>query len=622
VTFPVEKPPPLPPRLRRGRGLWRRPSLKGLFRGPLLGKELRASSRRPRTYLLRLGYLLALGLYAVLVWHEQVSGLGGLANQNAHIQSSRAAEAGKEIILSITIFQAIVAPVLAAMLASNVIAGELTGRTLSVLMATPLSLRRIVTEKVLASTSQVLWLLAASLPLMALVRVFGGVPWWYVFWSVALTLAISFFAASMAALYSVRCRNAWMATMHALIYMVVILGVLSVVAMMASAMILTSPIAAISPVVVLVAISREMMNPGGLLLANIMPPLSCAVTVAFSGVAIRRAATHLAVIETEPPLGEENYNTHWRDPLIAHKSLAELKKASPDRWRSRKMQAKISAADPIITGSPIIWREQRRRVMQNRGMLILTTALPIGMLLPFYVIFLLSGLYRSPSGHIAPVVIVMLTSLLLTAVLAATSISTERQGRTWAILFTAPWGPGRVLRDKLLGVLMRTRLLWAILGVHMVIFVVTWHLHWALPLLLAVVAAGASLLICGLAFYASTRARSVPAVLAATFVVLVAMWVVLPALAPTVFSLLGPRSDELHAVLQLPRSMNPVVQAIALTRGASTDGLAVSWPLLGSASRLLSPAEASMLVLGTASLNVAAGLLLLWRASRRCMKTL
>ena len=86
MTYLPQRPPPFR-RQRSGMdwaGLAKAPSL---LRGPLLGKELRVSSRRRRTYLLRAGYLLMLGLYAVLVWQAAVSSLGGA------YQASRTAEA-------------------------------------------------------------------------------------------------------------------------------------------------------------------------------------------------------------------------------------------------------------------------------------------------------------------------------------------------------------------------------------------------------------------------------------------------------------------------------------------------------------------------------------------------
>ena len=165
--------------------------------GPIFDKELRTSSRRKRNYVLRFAYLAILTVFVVLVWSSMVKLRGGGA-----YRISRMSEAGLAIITTIIVFQFIATQFIAVVMLSTAISDEIYNRTLGVLMTTPINSFQIVMGKLFSKLLQLILLLSVSLPLLAIVRVFGGVPWDYVLSSLCITLTAVIFAGSLSLYFS------------------------------------------------------------------------------------------------------------------------------------------------------------------------------------------------------------------------------------------------------------------------------------------------------------------------------------------------------------------------------------------------------------------------------------
>ena len=182
--------------------------------GPIFGKELRVSSRRRRNYCLRSFYLLFLGVFIALIWVQEVRYRG----INASYSISQMARAGSNIIMFIVWFQFCAAQLVAGITLSTAISDEIYNRTLGVLMTTPVTSFQIVVGKLLSKLLQVIILLAIAFPLLAVIRVFGGVPWDYLLSSLCITLTTVIFVGSVSMFFSIFNRRA---------YLVIILTVLS-----------------------------------------------------------------------------------------------------------------------------------------------------------------------------------------------------------------------------------------------------------------------------------------------------------------------------------------------------------------------------------------------------------
>ena len=182
--------------------------------GPIFDKELRVASRRRRNYVLRSAYVLLLTAFIAIVWFASVD-YRSLSVQ----QTAAMAEAGKYVISTITTFQFLALQLLAIALLSTAISDEVYHRTLGPLMSTTITSSQIVLGKLLGRLAQLVMLLAISLPLLAIVRVFGGVPWDYIVSSLAITLTAALFAASVSLFFSIRDRRSYMVILRAALFL-------------------------------------------------------------------------------------------------------------------------------------------------------------------------------------------------------------------------------------------------------------------------------------------------------------------------------------------------------------------------------------------------------------------
>jgi len=172
--------------------------------GPIFDKELRVSSRRKRNYTLRLIYVILLTFFIAIVWLSVVKSEGSSA-----YQKSRMALAGKTIVTTIVMFQFFATQIIAVIMLSTSISDEIYHRTLGLLMTTPIGSFQIVMGKLFSKLLQIILLLAITLPLLAIVRIFGGVPWNYVLSSLCITLTAVIFAGSFSLYFSINDRRAY-----------------------------------------------------------------------------------------------------------------------------------------------------------------------------------------------------------------------------------------------------------------------------------------------------------------------------------------------------------------------------------------------------------------------------
>ena len=156
--------------------------------GPILDKELRVTSRRRRYFVLRVVYLALLVLILAMVWADQIR-----YNQPSVMTVSRMAFAGQVLTSFVVWFQFIGLQVVAVILLSTAISEEIYHKTLGVLMTTPITAVQIVMGKLLSRLWQLMLLLGISLPVLAMVRVFGGIPWGFLATGLSLTLCTVLF---------------------------------------------------------------------------------------------------------------------------------------------------------------------------------------------------------------------------------------------------------------------------------------------------------------------------------------------------------------------------------------------------------------------------------------------
>jgi ABC-type transport system involved in multi-copper enzyme maturation permease subunit len=138
-------------------------------------KELRGRVRGRRAFVVLTFYLLFLGLFA---WAWE------LVAERAYVQTAAlqggsgafaSSQVGQEVFGALVLVETLLVVFLAPAFTSGAISLEREKQTLDMLTATPISSLAIVVGKLLSALAYVFLLIAASIPLTAIVFVFGGV---------------------------------------------------------------------------------------------------------------------------------------------------------------------------------------------------------------------------------------------------------------------------------------------------------------------------------------------------------------------------------------------------------------------------------------------------------------
>ncbi len=87
------------------------------------------------------------------------------------------------------------------------ISGEKERHTFDIMMTTSMSPFSIIAGKVMTAVVQGMFFVVASMPVMALSFIIGGMSWAYLFWFLGIALLVSFFSASIGILCSSLCKR-------------------------------------------------------------------------------------------------------------------------------------------------------------------------------------------------------------------------------------------------------------------------------------------------------------------------------------------------------------------------------------------------------------------------------
>jgi hypothetical protein len=176
------------------------------------------------------------------------------------------------------------------------------------------------------------------------------------------------------------------------------------------------------------------------------------------------------------------------------------------------------------------------------------------------------------------IIIYLGLSSLLTALMAATSITVEKESRALVLLLTAPLSDAAIILAKASGVLRRAAPTLVMLGIHLAGMAVLGMLHWAGACLLALLAIWLIAFLGGMGMYFSSRMRTSSSAVVATVGVCLGLWVAAPAVATAL-------PGEWGYARPLLQVCNPGVQMSVIVRattelraGSRAADLDFEWP--------------------------------------------
>jgi len=428
--------------------------------GPIFGKELRVTSRRKRSYALRVAYLGLLLLSLLMVYaSEGRRYYGGIAQQAQH-----QAELGAEFFTVFSMFCIFAMGLIAPVLTSTSIGSEKLAKTLPVLMMTPISTWQIVTGKLLSRLLAALTLMGLSLPVLALVRLLGGVELEQMIAVLCLCTSFALSSAAIGLLYSTYINRAYAVILLAyatqlFLYMFVpmIVALCMEHTPQSSATVLNIMLGS-HPVMSAFAVA----NPSAWYrmavtihweICSIIQVAFAAFLLTLSGLALRRVARR----EGERPAGvaPEVYDPVPVPPLAASRSADyPIREAAsgpkkpppilaapvvPYRTPSA-VRTKPTQPAREVSDNPILWREIRRPLLARRWLRVTATVACLLLLLITYAALGESSEFNSSyhSEQIGFAIVFSGLFWLLTAVLSATAIASEKDSVTWTLLIASP----------------------------------------------------------------------------------------------------------------------------------------------------------------------------------------
>ena len=474
--------------------------------GPILNKELRVSSRRKRNYILRSGYVALLSLFILFIWYSTI----GIRSSGTNLyQVSRFSQLGRSVIISFVWFQFFAAQLIAIVMLSSSISDEIYTGTLNVLMTTPINSFQIVIGKILSKLMQLILLLAISFPFLAIIRIFGGVPWDYIVSSVCITATSVFFAAALSLFLSTSYRHAYSVILVVVIGYMLFFGALPGLviwlAIKGALNIQTahSVIALVNPFWAMAAVTQKLSTPS-------VKIFSWQIHCLF----MLFATAILLTISV------------WK---VRHAALSEAfgeNKKLRSKYSGKKSSVSQTAAGSIkrVTGTPVFWKEMYQGFFGRSKTDTVITILIFILASISGVLFLLSA--RNNRFIIFPYYLLLgvyLIVMIRLAIFIAGSIAGEKEARTWPILLMTPLDDKEIISGKVIAAVWRNvpPLIIYMLLLGIFYFCVNSQMFPVEQILISLIIAAASIIgsvlfLIGNGLYFSVRFRTATSAIAAT----------------------------------------------------------------------------------------------------------
>ncbi len=436
------------------------------FGGPIFTKELIVSSRRRRNYFVRFAYPLVLAFFVASV-------VNTVRSSSTIYQVSMMATFGNHITTIIVWFQFIVVQALAVIMLSTAISDEIYHKTLGVLMTTPVGSFQIVFSKLLSKLFQLILVVAISLPVLAIIRVFGGVPWDYVLSSLCITLTAAIFAGSLSLLFSIYNRHSHLVISRTVLtcFFIYAIPFLAFNILRGTrytfyaSLIPKSGLFFINPFMLLVKISSEQ---GSGVSSNIGQwPLHCAAMLGLSAAVLAWSSFCVRKVGLRQITGQAGLFLTRKERKLAEK-----------KQRLSYSTTQVSGKIRDIKWPPVIWREIANPLIKsNRFTFIFSIVLAIIFLIIAYSLCIYYDVLKENSTQIVFVLVYFFIALIRTSTFASTSITTEKEARTWPILLTSPLTEKEIVFGKIIGSLMRAWPYWVIFAAHLVFFILIGYIR-------------------------------------------------------------------------------------------------------------------------------------------------
>jgi ABC-type transport system involved in multi-copper enzyme maturation permease subunit len=372
---------------------------------PVLIRELLVTLRSPRSFVLQMLYVCALGALVYYYWPRAEGG-------------SRQVSPGVARALFDIFFlgQFFLVTLMAPTFAAGSITGEKERKTYELLLASPLKPATILVGKLLSSLSYLVILIVSSLPLMILCYLLGGL----LLSEITRSYLVLILSAGTFGLLSIACSSYFRRTSSALVvsYLVIL------------------PLA----VLCVVLTRTENVMARDFVSIAILPPW-CMAAWTVLGILINRRLLHPPDVGSEgKEVVDEEEEMKYAIGVVIDRDLF------PD-----KLFAPAKRTDLMPDGTnPVLEKELRSEIF-SQGTLMLRVVIQVSMVLSIPLMAVLLFLRSDQAAYY--VAYVLTFNLLVGPVFSAGSITQERERQTLSLLLTTLLRPGTIVIAKLVAAL-------------------------------------------------------------------------------------------------------------------------------------------------------------------------
>ena len=570
------------------------------FFGPIFEKELRVSSRRKRNYFTRFAYLVFLTGFLSVIW---LDAMDFTVSSGTHM-ASRLALAGKQIITFLVWFQFYAIQLVAVVMLSTAISDEIYHHTLGVLMSTPITSFQIIMGKLSGKLLQLILLLGVSLPLLAIVRIFGGVPWDYIISSFCITFTTLIFVSSLSLFFSSFSRKIYVVIILTLLALGFLFGLPYMLTDLIPLRMLSKDISKIAlyhanPYLMLNLSTSIMLNPGLAGRISFSWPIHCGIMLTASAFVLSLCVCRVRKVAIAQASG--------RLDMIAR--LRHKKTIKPAN------KSTITPSDPRIRrvkGPPVVWKELKSRISSREKLIVsVIIGLEVAMIGAMYIFSLAADIFGDQEAYLLYICIFMSLGLFSATIFPSTCITSEKESRAWPLLLTTTLNDWQILFGKFVGVLRRCFFIWLLLFFYVSLF---WVFQYLGPLALIniiFIITGTIIFLSGTGFYFSSRLKHTNEAVIANVALAASLWGLLPFL----LGLLAEADRSMRALREYYLNVVPFVQAMAVMMAADLSNSARFFYNRHVHHR--EPLESTYFVITIMLVYMLVGVLFAWCAKRR-----
>ncbi len=170
-----------------------------MYLNPIVKKDIKVQSRSMKICWGVFAYELILALVFFLAM--------SVIQSSSRYSASNIYSAIVWLYPTLAVTQLIILGMVVPIRTASSISGEKERQTFDIMMTTSMSPFSVVMGKVMTAVVQSMFFVVASMPVMALPFIIGGMSWAYLFWFLAMARLVAFFSASIGILCSSLCRK-------------------------------------------------------------------------------------------------------------------------------------------------------------------------------------------------------------------------------------------------------------------------------------------------------------------------------------------------------------------------------------------------------------------------------